>query len=69
MKSEIKNVDDLTRLIAVYMHEVDGHPAIGYAQSYLTLSDFEKLQVMLFAQEQIGNETNRVMEHLNEKQI
>lgn len=65
----MNDLDDNTPLVTIYKNNVDGHPVIGFAHAYLTLSDFEKLQVMLDAQEQIGNETNRVMEHLNEKQI
>ena len=52
----ISNLDDNTKLISIYKNDVDGHSVIGYAYAYLNLTAFEKLPILLAAQEVIFEE-------------
>jgi hypothetical protein len=57
----MSNLDDNTRLVSLYKNDVDGHPVIGFAHAYLTLSDAEQLGSVLFAKGQLDNEIQRLL--------
>ena len=63
----ISNLDDNTKLISIYKNDVDGHPVIGYAYAYLTLTAFEKLPILLAAQEVIFEELKEAYLELSVK--
>jgi len=57
----MSNLDDNTPLVTIYKNNVEGHPVIGFAHAYLTLSDTEQLRFVFYAKDQLDNEIQSLL--------